>query len=362
MTFEGRWPHATYTTDDGTPVVTQSMVKTYRQCQREYYYKYVLRLQPKIQNRPLTFGKWMHSLLEAYYKGEDWKAVHKKLTFKYSQLMDEEKEKLGDLPREAINLFNSYIWHYSDPQYKGHDWNVLEVEKTLEAELPNGMLFRGRVDMIVENDYGIWIVDHKNQKRMPDWSYRLLDEQSPLYIWAARMNGIPVEGFIWNYLVSQPIPTPRVVKAGDRFYANSGECDYPTLVRAIKQAKEDYPGVFPNSDERERLKLELQRLKNARWSPDVPPTSPWFRRDVMEKSDDLIDRVLSGVVTTADEMHGKDWSCVDAIPRNIDACKGFMCSYRSLTEGDLIMGDSTMAQRREYVKADPLSYYQETSS
>lgn len=345
------------TTEDGTPVVTQSMVKTFRMCRREAYYKYVLRLAPKVSSVPLTRGKWIHALLEAYYKGEDWETVHKKWCFDFSKLFDEEKEKLGDLPREIERIFRSYLWHYGDPRYKGHDWNVLEVERTIEATLPNGMLFRGRVDMIVENDYGIWVVDHKTVRRIPDWSQRLLDEQSPLYIWACRENGIPVDGFIWNYLSTAGMATPRVVKKGDRFYSNLGDVDYPTMVDAFKQAKADFPGVFPSKEEKERLQLEFRRLKNQRWSPDLPQTSPFFRRDTMEKSDDLIARVLKGVVRTADEMHNYDWSDEDSIPRNIDACKGFMCSFRSLTEGDLLMGDSRMARRREYTEHNPLSYY-----
>lgn len=127
----------------GIPVTTQSMIKTFRMCPREAMYKYHERLSPKSPNIYLHRGKWVHACLEAHYQGEDWRIPHKKYTKQFSQLMDEEKDKLGDLPREIQLILQSYFWHYGDPAFADMEWEVLEVEKLVEAMMPNGHLFRG---------------------------------------------------------------------------------------------------------------------------------------------------------------------------------------------------------------------------
>lgn len=355
---------ALYTTDDGSmPVTTQSMVKAFRQCPREAYYKYHLRLSPKIASTPLTRGKWIHSVLEAHYLGEDWRPVHNKLAQQFSKLFDEEKEKLGDLPREIELLMASYFWHYGDPELdSANNWKVHEVERLIEAEMPNGHLFRGKVDMIVENEFGLWIVDHKTHKNLPNWEYRMLDEQSTLYTWAARQNDIPVQGFIWNYITTKGFPKYGLYKDNSTILAKSLDADssYVALTRAVKRGLEEHGDTFlKNPDKKAKVKVRLAELKRDRWKgPDVLPTSPYFRRDVLEKSQDMIDRVLKSVMRTSDTMHSYDFTDPDCVERDVKSCEGFFCNFKDLSMADLVTGDSTLLQRRNYKSQDPLSYHQ----
>lgn len=351
-----------YVADDGTtPVTTQSMIKTFRQCPREAYYKYHLRLKPKYANLPLTRGKWIHSCLEEHYKGGDWRKVHKALTLQFSNFFDEEKEKLGDLPREIELLLASYFWHYNDPAVAGTDWTVLEVEKLVEAKMPNGHLFRGKVDMIIENEFGFWIVDHKTHKRLPNWEYRMLDEQSTLYTWAAREMGIPVQGFIWNYLTTTGFPKYPMLKDNSSFYAKAwtAESSYVALTRALKAAKAEHGSDFlPTKELKDKARARLAELKRDRWQgPDVLPTSPYFRRDVLEKDDELIERTLKSVMRTSDTMHAYDFSDPDYVERDVKSCEGFFCSFKDLSMSDLAFGESEMLIKRGYRRSDPLAYH-----
>lgn len=344
----------------GLPVTTQSMIKTFRSCPREAYYKYWLRLRPKTPSKPLTRGKWVHALLQAHYEGRDWREEHARWVSRFRKLFDEEKEALGDLPNEIPRLLEGYFWHYGDPQYSAYEWTVHEVEFTVEAQMPNGHLFRGRLDLLVEDEFGLWIVDHKTHKRLPDWNYRMLDEQSPLYIWACHQMGVPVRGFVWNYLCTAGIDAPRVLKDGTRFYKRDGDSDYPTYARAVRAAREEHEKFIKDPEDRAGVKAELARLKAQRWVPGAVPTSPHFRRDVIEKSDALVERVLAAAVRTSDRMHAYDFTQPDSVERNVGTCqKGFLCSYQSLSLGDLVTGDSTMTMKREYQKGDPLDYYDE---
>jgi len=343
------------------PVTTQSMIKTFRMCPREAMYKYNERLSPKIHSVPLTRGKWIHSVLEEFYLGRDWKPVHKKKTNEFSKLMDEEKDKLGDLPREIDLLVASYLWHYGDPAVMGSDWEVLEVEKLIEAIMPNGHLFRGKVDMIVMIDGEIWIVDHKTHKRLPNWEHRMFDEQSTGYVWAARQMGIPVKGFIWNYITTSGFPKYNLLKNNSSFYAKAWDADttYVAFARAVRQAKDEHGELFlPTRELRQKAKDKLAELKSQRWQgPDVLPTSPFFRRDVLEKDEDLIDRTLKSMMRTSDNMHSYDFSDPDCVERDIRSCEGFFCSFRDLSMADLVQGDSERLKKLNYRKSDPLAYH-----
>lgn len=349
-----------YVNEEGTPVTTQSMMKTFLGCPREAYYKYQLRLEPKVASQPLTRGKWFHALLEAYYLGQDWEAEHQRRVNKFAGLSDSDKENLGDLPGQMADLMKAYIWHYGAPEAKPYDWKVHEVEKKLEATLPNGHVFRGVMDMLVEDDYGLWIVDHKTHKRLPDWNYRMLDVQSPMYIWLCHQNDIPVSGFIWNYVVPSSMSVPKVLKSGKDFYAKdySSETDYPTFRQAVLDAKEMYPDTFAKERETvKRINGRLSYLKGLRWQPGAPQVHPMFRRDMIEKADDMLDRVVAQTVHTSDRMHSYDFSNPDSVERNVNQCKSFMCSFKDLTMTDLIVGDSDMAQQRNYRQmGDPLAY------
>lgn len=326
-------------------VVTHSMIKTMRQCPQQFNYKYIQRLKPKMLGRPLRFGTWMHALYEAYHKGEDWRAIHAHYTAKFSKYFDEEKTFLGDLPRDCLRTMLSYIWHYK------HDpWRVLEVEFTLEAELPDGTLYRGKIDMLVENQYGLWIVDHKNHKTLPGLEFRMLDAQSALYIWAAIKNGLKVQGHIWNYVRSVPPSEPQLLKNGSALSRSKKiVTDYPHLVRALKHYGLD-PAPYADM---------LARLRAQQYQPGEMQTSPFFRRDVLEKSPALLKRVATEGFVTSNRIKDYRWDRQDRIERNPgNSCK-FMCSYTDLCTTELFGGNADFLRRRNFEEGDPMDYYQD---
>lgn len=349
-----------YTNEDGTPVTSQSMLKTFSMCPREAFYKYHLRLKPKEHKKPLYRGKWIHALLEAHYNGDDWRPLHEKFSLDYSKLFDEEKEKLGDLPREIKLLMKSYFFHYGDPNMPA-EWEVLEAERLIEAELPNGHIFRGKIDLIVDTPFGLYLVDHKTHGKLPNWEFRMFDEQSTLYTWAARQNDIPVEGFIWNYITTEKLPKYPVLKNGSAFYKKSFDAPttYPAFASAIKEAQAKY-GVdtfLADPDDRAMYKAKLAELKNDRWKgPDEIPTSPFFRRDYLQKTDDVIERQLKETVRKSENMHSYDFTDPDAVERDMKSCSGFFCNYKDLSMADFISGDSSRLQKLNYREDDPMAH------
>jgi hypothetical protein len=324
-------------------VVTHSLIKSMRRCPRITLYKHHDLLAPREISKPLKRGTWMHELLEAYYLGEDWKAVHRHNTEKFSKLFDEEKDKLGDLPKEIGRLFRSYLWHYKNDA----EWKVHEVEFKLEAELPGGQMWQGKSDMLIEDDSGLWIVDHKTHKVLPSLTQRLLDQQSILYIWAARENGIPVQGFIWNYLRTNAPREVRVTKQGT-VAKNMGQTDYPTAYTSLVQqfGKEGL----------DRYKPWLRDLAKMRYQPDAVQMSPFFQRHVMEKNEGMIERALSEASHTADRYAEYDFEDRDSVERVPDRSCDW-CSYKNLCTTELIGGNADNIKRQEFMQQDPFHYY-----
>lgn len=335
------YPHP----DTGQAILTNSMLTAFRRCIKQSEYKYVHRLKPKRLGSPLKRGTWVHSLLEEDAKGGDWKKLHKKLTRQFNQMFDEEKDFYGDMPTEILRIMKSYFWHYKADIWKWH-----EVELELTAELPNGVLLRIKFDGLIENQFGLWLVDHKTHKTLPNHEYRMLDTQSPIYIWVAQQNGIPVQGFIWNYLRWKAPSIPDLVyknTANPRLSKSATDTDYPTYKKAIK----DY-GLDPAPYE-ERLAY----YKSLRYVPGEMQKSTFFRRDVFEKSPDMIDRVLKEAMRSADRMNTYDWSDKDAVERTVGRHCQFMCSYTDLCTMELLGGNTRPLLRQNYEVGDPMSYY-----
>lgn len=332
----------------GARISTHSMLKTFRRCPKQAEFKYVHRLKPKRLGSPLKRGTWVHALLEAYHKGEDWRELHAKYSAEFAKLFDEEKDYYGDMPTEILQIMNSYMWHYkSDP------WKYVDAEFQLEAELPDGTIYRGKVDALVETQFGLFLVDHKTHKTLPDLNFRLLDAQSALYLWAAQENGLDVRGFIWNYIRWKAPSTPELLKDRTRISDRVSDTDYPTMYRALKKYKEENEQFQIRDKDKDRLRY----LRDQRYEFGKPQTSSFFRRDVLEKSPDMIERVLQGNYTTSLRMHSYDFTDPDRVERVVERGCSFSCSYTDICAAELMGANIRPLVKQNYTVGDPNDYY-----
>lgn len=344
--------------ENGVEVTTHSMMKSMHRCPKQFQYKYVERLKPRFataNDKALKRGTWYHSLLEEYYSGRDWLAKHRELTQQFNELFDEEKDALGDLPDECERLMRSYLWHYGvnkdDPF---HGWKVLNVEQTLECEWPDGRgIYRGRTDMLIEDQYGLWIVDHKTHKTLPDLQFRMLDAASALYIWAAWENGLKVNGFIWNYIRTKAPSKPALVdvKRTPRLSKSAIDTDYPTMHRAITEYG------LKHEDYRE----QLLALKRQRWTghTNTPQTSSFFRRETLVKDEAMIARVVAAAMRTRDRAHDYGWEDLESVERHVDRSCSYFCSFRELCTAEMFGGDGKRIRQQQYKVGDPMDYYRD---
>lgn len=346
--------------DGGKRITTHSMITTMRRCPKQTQYKYAERLKPRfatMRDKPLRRGTWFHALVEVYYAGGDWKAKHAELTAKFNQLMDEEKDALGNLPVEMRDMMRSYLWHYgADKADPMHGWDVIGTEITMECpwpDSPSGLdVYRCRVDIMFHDEFGLWVGDHKTNKTLPDTTFRLLDAASPLYIWCARENGHPVDGFVWNYIKAKVPSKPALAYEGtprERLSDKAMDTDYPTMLRGLRELGLD-PADF---------KDRLRPLYNQRYRYGEVQSSSFFRRDTFVKDDETIARVVAAAMRTRDNMHGYGFEDVDSVERSVDRSCNWMCSFTNLCTTELFGGDGKSVRRREFKTGDPLDYYQD---
>lgn len=333
----------------GARITTNSMIKTMRRCPKQAEYKYVHRLKPKLLGSPLKRGTWWHALLEADGKGEDWREVHAKYTHEFNQLFDEEKDYYGDMPTEIKHMMLSYKWHY-----KNDPWEYVDNEFQLEAKFPDGTIYRGKVDALIRDQFGLWLVDHKSHKTLPDMNYRLQDTQSALYTWAAWETGLEVNGFIWNYARWKTPTIPELLKSGKTIsQAKSLSTDYPTLLRTLKKYKAENPGFIVTA----RDKALLKHLKAQQYEFGKPQHSDFFRRDVFEKDPDMVERVVKEAYRTSGRIHNYDFSDRDSVERVPDRACSFSCSFQDICSAELVGGNVQPLLNAGYTKGDPNDYY-----
>lgn len=331
-------------------VITNSLIKQFKSCQNATKYKYVELLTPKIaRSKPLKRGVWFHALLEAKYKGEDVKAVHRSFIAQYNNLFAEEQEILGDLPTEMARLYNSYNWHYrGDKSLK-----YLEVELKIEAELPSGMQGQGKADGLVEYNDELWLIDHKTHNKLPNWEYRLLDPQAPFYIWMARKAGIPVRGFIWNYVVPTAPSPLRFTKEGELYKKQPAVMDYPTVAKMWP--KEIHPYL------NQEVRAILDKLKAVRYDDDVTQTSPVFRRDFLEYSEEAIQCVIDDISSAGEryEQWVLDTTVGHKAPERTVTRNCEWCDYRTLCIAELTGQNAKGVRHNQFKEHDPMAYYQD---
>jgi hypothetical protein len=327
------------------------MLKTFRRCPKQAEFKYIHRLKPKKLGSPLKRGTWVHALLEAYHMGQDWRAVHEKYTYEFSRLFDEEKDFYGDMPTEILTIMEGYIWHY-----KNDPWEWIDAEFQLEAQSPDGTIYRGKVDSLIRNEFGLWLVDHKTHKTLPKLNFRLLDAQSALYLWAARENGLQVRGFIWNYLRWKAPTVPALVDRNTRLTKSATDTDYPTMYRALKKYKAEHPDTFKISADD---MAKLRRLQGQRYEFGKAQTSDFFRRDVLEKSDEMIDRVVKANLHTSLRLHDYEFSDPDFVERVVERSCEFSCSYTDICTAELTGANIRPLVKQNYIVGDPNDYYQD---
>ena len=306
--------------------ISQSKLKTFRRCPKQYEYKYIEGLEPVRKSVPLALGNWIHSMLEAHYKGEDWLETYGELTHKFNGFLAEEKEHYGDLPGISARLMNGYMdfWEEEDKNLE-----IISVEEEFEVTITGGLNFKFKPDMIVRDkrDGTVSCWDHKSNKTLPDTEWRNTDIQSTLYLWALNELDIKVDQFIFNYIRTKPPTVPRMTKSG-RMSKVKIETDYPTLKNFIEEND-----------------LEMTDELTA-WLESLKSSSNFYKRITIAKPKLVTDTMISELYSTATMISFMDSKDDLAYFRVLSKACDWDCSFQDLCNADL-MGSPQAGQIRK---------------
>jgi hypothetical protein len=315
-------------------VLSHSRVKTWRRCPNQYRYKYVERLRPKKKSVQLERGSWVHELLMLYYDGEDWKGRHRELTKQFNNLFEEEREHLGDLPRECLRIMRSYIRYYSQDLL---NYRVIDSEMNEEVTLPNGQKYVVVIDLIMEDLRTglLWPWDHKTRKSFQDRRIMLMDPQLTLYFDALQVMGYePLGGAVVNEISTKPPAIPEVLKSGALSKRKNIDTNVYTYMAEIRRH-----GLDP-ANYADILAIVAARQKDR-----------FFRRTEIAR-----DRPVLRAMRRESRHSSREIRLAakyDSYPRTVDNSCQWMCDYRDICFAELHGGDISTMVKLNFNKKEP---------
>lgn len=132
-----------------------SSVKLFEQCPYAFYQRYI-QDQPEEENAFAQHGKFVHSILERCLKGE-------LMAFELADVFECEYQTnvakqfpYANIARSFYDKTLQYFQEYND--FKGE---IIGVEEKLETKFED-IEFIGFADLIMRDEKGIYIVDHKS--------------------------------------------------------------------------------------------------------------------------------------------------------------------------------------------------------
>ena len=139
-----------------------SRLKTWLDCKRKYYYRYMQKIQSK-KDDELNEGLFLHSLLDHLYREkntyESQEEIMKKIDMLLSELLPNDDAQIAYkklLWKEKMKGFVSEeLMHFRN------GWKVIEREKEFTGEI-GGLRFKGRIDRIDQNDTQTLVIDYKS--------------------------------------------------------------------------------------------------------------------------------------------------------------------------------------------------------
>ncbi|PHS37361.1 MAG: hypothetical protein COB07_10995 [Sulfurovum sp.] len=139
-----------------------SRLKTYLDCKRKYYYRYIQKIQAK-EDDEMNEGLFLHSLLEQLYKEKNAYKTQEEMQNKIDRLLDEL------LPFDDAKIaYRKLLWKeklkgfvHTQLEHFSAGWKVVEREKEFSGEI-GGLRFKGRIDRIDQNDTSTLVLDYKS--------------------------------------------------------------------------------------------------------------------------------------------------------------------------------------------------------
>jgi len=143
-------------------VWSASRLRTYLECKRKYYYRYIQGIKAK-KEEELNEGSFLHLLLDHLYREKDHYVsvdrMQKRIDLLLDQLLPQEDAKIAYqklLWKEKLKGFlQTELSHFEE------GWRVVAREYEAQGEI-GGLRFKGRIDRIDQDDTATLVLDYKS--------------------------------------------------------------------------------------------------------------------------------------------------------------------------------------------------------
>lgn len=317
-------------TADGQINISQSKVKTWRQCRRAFHNKFVLGIQKKKKTRPLMFGSIVHEVIEAHMEGKKWRKVLKKLEKDLGPMFRKEREMYGNILKDIEYIMEDYF-EYWEGSIKPIEHDGRSSEYEFRIELDTGLWFTGKIDAVVRARKMKWIMEHKTFNRMPSEHERWRSVQGSVYFRAAEEMGFPtLDGVLWDYVSSKPCNVPGELTATGKI--SQARIDtLPSRVNAWIEEEGHKAKDF------KKMLADAEANRRNRFIRVFSPVKPR-----------VVDNIWNDFVDTAKEIQ-------DNFGKKKDQNIGRHCSwcdYQMLCEAEVKDSDLEWLLKREYQSED----------
>jgi hypothetical protein len=309
--------------------ISQSRIKTWRRCRKQYDYKHVQKLEPRRIARPLVFGRAVHKMIENQLQGLSAAEAAAEINKDRKGIFTADEEDWDTIIADATDIMQAYhdFWKNDPLDYVKIDGR--KAEHKFEMPLAKDTVLTGVVDIFPKTADGrIWIGEHKSHKQQtPTEDVRMRDLQAMIYAHVAKeyYKIKRVSGVMWDYIRSKTPAVPALLKNG-----------------TLSKARID---TLPHVYEREINNQGLDRKDYVDILGDLDDKLPtWFRRVFLPLNQGAVDQLMEETVITAREIKVK--AGVDTT-RNVSRDCSW-CSYERLCQAELFGMDADFIRSREY--------------
>ena len=256
---------------------SHSRIAAYMMCPEKYKKRYIERIVPKKKAKPLALGSCMAEALATYREKDDHERAREsfmKTWVRDGRVLDVSKEDdpLRSVER-GLEILNEYMKTYpEDPE------EFVHPEVRFEEEIMDGVMFRGRIDGVINFEGDIAIDEDKTASRLGPFYFKQLGDsfQVKWYMAIAKRLGLfelskrKVPRCLMNvsYIHPTTFRFERQVAPKTNALLNESLERLKSWIRQIQLATEH--GLFPKADSEICLKYggcEYLPLRDA--SPSI---------------------------------------------------------------------------------------------
>jgi ATP-dependent helicase/DNAse subunit B len=139
-----------------------SRLKTYLECKRKYYYRYIKKIKAKDEDEMIE-GEFLHKVLESLFAQKAFYTSKEEMQKRLEILLDTLHPDQGAKAEFQKLLWKEKLKGFVDAQiiHFNEDWKVVEREKEFQGDI-GGLHFRGRIDRIDQNSTDTLVLDYKS--------------------------------------------------------------------------------------------------------------------------------------------------------------------------------------------------------